>query len=273
MSVSDQPLVSVIMPNYNGERFVGDSIQSVINQTYRNWELLVVDDGSKDRSEQIVQAFALRDPRVRPLKTTFQKVARGPAAARNTGIQEARGRYIAFLDSDDLWLPQKLERQIGFMQKNKAPFSFTWYEVITEGGQKIGEKTPQVPFVTYRQLLKDCIIGCLTAVYDSQILGKQLINMHPLDRFADYSLWLKLLKQTPQADCVPQILAQYRLVGGSISANKLHAAKHNWDLLRQVEGLSLLPALYYFTCYALKGVSTKLKYLFRRGEDVQSATT
>jgi teichuronic acid biosynthesis glycosyltransferase TuaG len=271
------PTVSVIMPNYNGERFVGESVQSVLNQTFQDWELLVIDDGSKDKSEEIVQSFARKDPRVRPLKTTFQKVSRGPAAARNTGIQQARGRYIAFLDSDDLWLPNKLEVELNFMRENAAPFVFSWYEVISESGQKLGEKKPQASQVTYRQLLKDCIIGCLTAMYDTETLGKQLINMHPLDRFADYSLWLKLLKITPKAYCVPQILAQYRLVGGSISANKLQAAQHNWHLLRHIEGLSLVPALYYFTWYASKGILTKLKYLLFRAKsegenDVQSAT-
>lgn len=273
--MESSPQVSVIMPNYNGERFVGDSIQSVINQTFPSWELLVIDDGSKDQSLNVIHQFTAKDPRVKLLKTTFKKVAHGPAAARNTGIEAARGRYIAFLDSDDLWLPNKLQDQIAFMQASQAPFSFAWYDVITEDGQKIGAKTPPVWTVTYHQLLKDCIIGCLTAVYDSQILGKQLINMHPVDRFADFSLWLKILKITPKAYCLPQIVAQYRLVGGSISANKLHAAKHNWDLLRQVEGLSLLPALYYFTCYAFKGVLTKVKYLFRRPGDtnVHTATT
>lgn len=259
-----EPQVSVIMPNFNGDRFLGASIQSVLNQSYQAWELLVIDDGSKDRSLEIVKEFSTRDSRVKLLRTKFPKVAMGPAAARNTGINEAKGRYIAFLDSDDLWLPNKLETQIAFMKSEGAPFSFAWYEVIDEAGEKVGDKRPKVMKVTYRQLLKDCVIGCLTAMYDSELLGKQMINMHPRDRFADYSLWLKILKITPYAHCVPQTLAQYRLVTGSISANKFKAAEHNWRLLREVEGLSLLPTLYYFSWYAMKGVLTKLGFIFRR---------
>jgi glycosyltransferase involved in cell wall biosynthesis len=258
------PQVSIIMPNYNGERFLAASIQSVLNQSFQAWELLVIDDGSKDRSLEIVREFSTRDARVKLLLTKFPKLAMGPAAARNTGIDEAKGRYIAFLDSDDLWLPTKLEKQVGYMQSQRVPFSFSWYEVIDEGGEKVGDKKPNVTKVSYRQLLKDCMIGCLTAMYDAEMLGKQMINMHPRDRFADYSLWLKILKVTPYAHCVPQTLAQYRLVTGSISANKLKAAEHNWRLLREVEGLSLLPSLYYFAWYAMKGLFTKVGFIFRR---------
>ncbi len=263
----NQPLVSVIMPNYNGEQFLSAAVQSVVNQTYQNWELLIIDDGSTDGSVEIARKWAAQDRRIRPLKNIFKKLAHGPGAARNTGIQEAKGRYIAFLDSDDLWLPQKLSEQVAFMQRDKIPFSFTWYEVITETGAKVGERRPDCHSVTYRQLLRDCVIGCLTAMYDTESLGKQLNNLHPKDRFGDGTLWLKLLKITPYAHCLRKPLAQYRLVAGSVSSNKMDAAKHYWGLLREIEGLSLLPALYYFTWYAFKGIFTKLTYIFRRQSD------
>ena len=263
--MSETPQVSVIMPNYNGARFIADSIQGVIRQTMPNWELLVIDDGSTDRSLEIIHGIADKDRRVRPLKTTFPKLSKGPSAARNTGIQEARGRYIAFCDSDDVWLPGKLAEQVAFMQANDYPFTFTWYDVISETGSKVGERKTVYSSLTYRQLLRDCIIGCLTAMYDTNSLGKQYITQHPLECFGDGILWLKILKVTPRAYCLPKILARYRLVTGSVSANKLDAAKNYWHLLTKGESLGLLPAIYYFTWYATKGVLLKLKYLIHRG--------
>lgn len=264
MSAVKPELVSVIMPNYNGERFLADAIQSVLDQTYSNFELLVIDDGSKDRSVEIIEAFAARDKRVRLLKTTFPKVAPGPGAARNTGIQEARGRYIAFLDSDDTWLTEKLSEQIEFMQAHGHPFSYTWYDVIAEDGTKVGTRTPNAPSLTYNLLLRDCVIGCLTAVYDAELLGKQYIDLRPDERFGDGTLWLKILKQTPRAFCLPKILARYRLVAGSISANKLAAAKNYWLLLLRGERLGLARSIYYFSWYASKGILMKLKYILLR---------
>lgn len=263
--MDDRPLVSVIMPNYNGAKFLGQAISSVQKQTLRDWELLFIDDGSTDDSVSLVEKIQALDPRVKLLKTTFKKLAHGPGAARNTGIESARGRYIAFLDSDDLWLPMKLEKQLAFMNSRDSAFSFGWYEVIDENGQLVSEKKPAVDSVNYSKLLRDCIIGCLTAVYDSEKLDKQFINLHPQDRFADYSLWLKILKITPRADCLHEFLGQYRLVGRSISANKLKAAEHNWHLLRNVEGLSFLSAVYYFTWYVVKGLTLKLGPWIKRG--------
>jgi len=261
-----QPEVSILMPNFNGEKFLAAAIESVRAQTFANWELLVIDDGSTDSSPAIMQSYAQIDPRIRCLRTTFPKVARGPAAARNSGIEVAKGRFIAFLDCDDLWLPSKLERQLGFMKEHGAAFTYTWYDVINEDGHVVDQRKPKPLTRTYRELLRDCVIGCLTAVYDTQALGKQFINLHPMDRFADYSLWLKILKSTPKAYCLQEVLAQYRLATTGISANKLLAAKHDWQLLRHVEGLSLFPALYYFSWYAVKGVLTKLHYILLRRE-------
>lgn len=261
----ETPLVSIITPNYNGAKFLAGTIESVRAQSFTNWEMLVVDDGSSDNSVSIVEDFSRRDPRIRPLKTTFKKVARGPGAARNTGIDQAKGRYIAFLDSDDKWRKDKLEEQIQFMSAKSAAFSFAWYDVINERDEIIGEKRFSRSEVTYGELLKDCPIGCLTAIYDTQLIGKQFIHLDPLDRFADYSLWLKILKQTPKGYCLHKPVAEYRLVSGSISANKIQAAKHQWDILTHVEKLGLVRAIYYFGWYAFKGVFSKLKFLIHRG--------
>lgn len=259
------PLVSIIMPNYNGARFLAGTIESVLSQTYKNWELLVVDDGSTDHSKKIVDEYSAKDIRIRNLSTTFKKVARGPGAARNTGIDQAQGRYIAFLDSDDKWRPTKLQEQIQFMTEKNAPFAFGWYDVINEKDEIVGERRFPRHTITYQEMLKDNIIGCLTAVYDTNATGKQFIYLDPLDRFADYSLWLRILKVTPKGYCLHKALAEYRLVEGSISANKVQAAKHQWDVLTKIEKLNPVSAIYYFAWYALKGVFSKLKFMFHRG--------
>lgn len=255
------PLVSVIMPNYNGARFLSGSIESVRVQTLKDWELLVIDDGSSDNSKDIVGEFAAKDPRVRNLTTTFKKVARGPGAARNTGIDQARGRYIAFLDSDDKWLPTKLEEQIRFMSEKNAPFAFGWYDVINEKNEIVGERRFSRDTVTYNEMLKVSPVGCLTAIYDSHAIGKQLIRLDPRDRFADYTLWLQILKVTPKGYCLHKSLAEYRLVSGSISANKIEAAWHQWNTLTKIEKLNLFWASYYFTWYAIIGLFSRLKFL------------
>ena len=256
----EEPLVSVVMPNYNGARSVGEAIQSVIDQTYQNWELLVVDDGSCDDSKTIVDKYASTDPRIKSLDTTFDKVVNGPAAARNTGIKEAKGDYIAFLDSDDMWLTEKLSTQIPFMQEHDAALCYSWYETMNEAGKTVGYCSPHYTKCSYKMMLQENLIGCSTSVYDAKKLGKQYIGMSPDDPFADFSLWLKILKQIDYAWCVQRPLTRYRLVGESISANKLFAAKQFWKILRRVEKLSLPASQYYFCIYALRGVTKKWRY-------------
>jgi teichuronic acid biosynthesis glycosyltransferase TuaG len=262
MDKNDQPFVSVIMPNYNGARFIGAAIESVMAQTYPNWELLVTDDGSKDDSRDIIAGYAAKDARVKLLETTFKKVVNGPAAARNTSIQAAKGRFIAFLDSDDEWLPEKLEKQVAFMIEKGAALSYHWYVTMDETGAETGgHHSPHYTKRSYRQMLNENVIGCLTSMYDSEKLGgKEFIDMSPDDPFADFSLWLKILKKTDYAWCLPERLARYRLVGGSISANKLNAAKLYWKILRRVEKLPLIPAAFYFCNYAVRGVTKKWRY-------------
>lgn len=241
-------LVSVIMPSYNSEKFIAQSLESALAQTYADLELLVIDDGSTDGTLGIAQGYAKQDSRVKVLKMPSNG---GAAESRNLGIQHAQGRYIAFLDSDDLWLPHKLERQIGWMDEAKRPFTYTAYDKIDEEGQPLGH-IGVPPQTTYSELLKTCVIGCLTAVYDTQTFGKVL--MPSIRKRQDFALWLKLLKQTPKAYGLNETLAVYRVRGDSISANKKSAAHYVWKLYREVEHLPLPQSAWYFSHYAVRGV-------------------
>jgi len=265
--VKPEPLVSIITPNYNGQKFIRNTIESVIKQTFQNWEMIIVDDGSTDDSLQIIEEYAKQDPRIKFLKTNlakFPKLIAGPGAARNTAIDAAKGKYIAFLDNDDLWHPTKLEKQISFLEKNSYSLVYTWYDIIDEDGTKIGEHTPSDLKLSYSDLLKDCKIGCLTVMYDVAKLGKQFINLNKYDRYADYSLWLKITKEGNEAYCMHEKLSSYRLVKGSISANKLNAMIHQWHILRQVEKLKIYFAFYNFFFYLTTGFTKKLRYNLRR---------
>lgn len=261
--VKPEPLVSIITPNYNGQKFIKNTIESVIKQTFQNWEMLIVDDGSTDGSDKIIKEYAKKNPRIKFLKTNlskFPKLVPGPGAARNTAIEAAKGKYIAFLDNDDLWHSKKLEKQTSFLEKNNYSLVYTWYDIIDEYNRKIGEHTPSDIMLSYRDLLKDCKIGCLTVMYNASKLGKQFIDLNKYDRYADYSLWLKITKQGNDAYCLHERLSSYRLVKGSISANKLNAITHQWHILRQVEKLKIYFAFYNFFFYLTAGLTKKLKY-------------
>ena len=247
--------VSIITPCYNGERFVAEAIRSVQAQTYASWEMIIVDDCSEDESVAVVEAFILSDERIRLLSLATNG---GPARARNRAIEEARGRYIAFLDCDDLWLPTKLEEQVSFMQRHGHPFVFCGYQIVSETGVVTSRVRPPRR-LDYRALLKTCPIGCLTVVYDTGYFGKQY--MPEIQKRQDFALWLKLLQITDFAYGLPRDLASYRVHKGSISSNKLSAAGFQWRVYRQVESLGLVRSIYYFCWYAILGA---FKYLVRR---------
>lgn len=242
------PLVSVVMPAFNSAPFIEEAIRSVQAQTLADWELIVADDGSSDETASIVRRIRDNDNRVKLLRLGGRQ---GPARARNAAIEAASGRYIAFLDSDDLWKPEKLERQIAFMRERDVAFSFTAYDRIGEQGEPHGTMRAKRP-VTYRQLLRTCVIGCLTAVYDTEKLGKQF--MPDIPKRQDYALWLQILKLVERAWPLDESLAIYRVRRGSVSSNKLLAARYNWQLYRDVEKLGAVRSAYYFCQYAVRGV-------------------
>jgi teichuronic acid biosynthesis glycosyltransferase TuaG len=240
--------VSIITPLFNSGRFISETIESVLNQTYQNWEMIIVDDKSSDNGVEIVKAYVQKDTRITLLENKFNS---GAAISRNNGIEHAEGRFIAFLDSDDLWLPEKLEIQVEYMLKNNYPFTFTSYTKIDESGVFKGTHVVNKD-VSYRDILKTCSIGCLTAVYDASQIGK--VYMPDIRKRQDFSLWLKILKITPKAYAISEVLAKYRLRESSISSSKRKVLSYQWKVYRDIEKLSLLKSSYYFTCYAIYGV-------------------
>jgi len=240
-------LVSIITPNYNESKFISFAIESVINQTYKNWELIIIDDVSTDNSVEIIKSFANQYDRIKLIQLNKSS---GPAVARNVAIKEAKGRYIAFLDADDLWYPEKLEKQITFMKENNLVFTYSAYELIDEYDNSIGKFAPP-SFITYENMLKTCSVGCLTAIYDTKKLGKLFM---PLIDKEDYGLWLKILKKINSTKGLNEVLAKYRIRKKSVSSNKLKAAKYQWKIYRNVENLNLIKSIYYFLHYAYNGI-------------------
>lgn len=235
-----RPAVSVVTALYNCAAFIGQTIESVQAQSFGDWELVIVDDCSTDGSERIAAACAATDPRI--VLISLERNS-GAAVARNRAIEAARGRYIAFLDSDDRWHPRKLEKQLAFMQDRGYSFTHTWYEKHDEAGRPLGITVRPPASIDYRGLLKSNRIGCLTVVYDSEALGK--VYMPLIRKRQDYGLWLKILKGGTAIHVLPESLAYYRVRAGSISENKLEMVRYNWTLYRQVEGFGLLRSAYY----------------------------
>jgi len=241
------PVVSIITPLFNCATFLRETIQSVQAQTFRDWELILVDDCSEDDSLEIARAFEQSDSRIRVIQLPENA---GPAIARNKGIEAASGRYIAFLDSDDIWLPEKLERQLNFMTERGAAFSFCQVERLTEADKRLGISV--VPEdIDYNGLLKSNVVVCSSAMYDTGMLGK--VFMPLIRKRQDYGLWLRILKLTAKGHGLKEVLVQYRVRDGSVSSNKRIAAGYTWQIYRNVEQLPLASCLYYFSCYAFSG--------------------
>lgn len=248
MMFKGQPSVSVVMPVFNCGAFIVESIRSVIQQSLQEWELIVVDDASCDNSVHLVKALCAEDARIHLIELGRNS---GAAVARNKAIDRAQGRYIAFLDGDDLWLPHKLERQLAFMRDTGAAFSYSAYGRIDEAGEDLNPVG--VPDrLRYQDLLKTCYIGCLTAIYDTRVYGKR--SMPLIRKRQDYGLWLDLLRDGQEARGLNEVLATYRVRTDSISANKAETSTYTWRIYRDVEAFSRLKSAYYFCQYAIRGV-------------------
>jgi glycosyltransferase involved in cell wall biosynthesis len=240
--------VSIITPSYKSSKFISQTIESVLNQTYKNWEMIIVDDASPDDCNKTIEVYIQKDSRIKLIKL---KKNSGPSVARNRAIGEASGRYIAFLDADDLWHPEKLEKQIAFMDKNNLSFTYSSYDLIDEEGNDLGSfKTKQK--ITYSEMLKTCSVGCLTAIYDTEKLGK--VYMPNMLKRQDYGLWLKILREINITKGILEPLGTYRILKNSVSSNKINAAKYQWKIYREVEKLSLVKSMYYFLQYAYNGL-------------------
>ncbi|AUO12999.1 glycosyltransferase family 2 protein [Priestia megaterium] len=241
----DQPLVSIITPAYNCAAFISSTIKSVQQQTYLNWELLVIEDCSTDETAEVVKKFSRKDQRIQLLQLTKNS---GAAAARNEGISAASGRFLAFLDSDDVWHTEKLAKQVAFMLEKNCAFSYTGYSIMDEKGEETGVEVNVPKSVDYRMLAGNTIIGCLTVMLDKkQISEISMPNIQP----EDTALWLSLLRKGYTAYGLQESLAYYRLVSHSVSSNKLKAATRYWKLLRKQERLPLWKSATYFVQYSV----------------------
>ena len=265
-------MISVIMPAYNAERTIKESINSVLAQSFPNWELVIIDDGSIDQTRSIVEEYVRTDPRVKLLTTRGNT---GASSARNMGIDCATGRYIAFLDADDLWHSDKLGIQISAMEKCGGVFSYTSYKKVDESG-KIGTATFSAPkSMTYKKLLRSNVIGCLTVMYDKAFFPD--LRFPLLHCRNDLAMWLLLLKKIGHEDYsfwlnavnrisvdrmvvgLPNVLAYYRVHSGTLSSNKLKAAAFQWIIYRNVEKLPFIKCVAYFISYAFFGAIRKLR--------------
>jgi glycosyltransferase involved in cell wall biosynthesis len=244
-------LVSIIMPAYNAELYIGSAIESIVGQSYQNWELLVVNDASLDKTASIVEEIAERDSRVLSLTNTTNM---GIANSRNRALKNAKGRFIAFLDSDDLWLPEKLTTQLAHMADKKASISYSGYTRINERGKYLGTVMPP-KLVTYNELLKSNCIGNLTGLYDCKSLGKEYFMDF---KHEDYIAWLNLLKRAGCAHGIPQELAQYRVYSGSASSNKFKTLGWQWRIYRESEQLPVFKSSLLMISYITNAVSKRL---------------
>lgn len=242
-------LVSIITPAYNAAEYIAETIESVLAQTYPNWEMLIVNDCSKDNTAEIVQSYAAKDKRIKLINLTQNS---GAAVARNTAIQNAKGRYITFLDSDDLWEKEKLQKQIQFMQQNGYVFTYTSYEHFKETKENIQNQVQIPKSLNYNQALKGNQIGCLTVMLDK----KQIPNIHfTTQKHEDYILWLNILKQGQTAYGIQESLALYRTGNSkSISGNKLQSALWTWKVYRESQRLSVVKSMYYMLFYVVNGI-------------------
>lgn len=217
------PLVSVIMPAYNSAAFITESIQSVLQQSHQNWELLIIDDASQDTTVSVIEKFQASEPRI---KLFQNKTNKGAGVSRNKGIEVAQGSFIAFLDADDLWLPKKLEAQLGFMQSHDLYMTYSSYFLIDEQGNNLDKKITALPILTFNKLLKSNYVGNLTGIYNVGKLGK--IYGPELRKRQDWALWLTILKKIGQTKGILEPLAKYRIRENSISNNKTALLKYNY---------------------------------------------
>lgn len=245
--------VSIIMPSYNAAKFIAAAIQSVIEQTYSNWELLITDDCSKDDTINIIKKFQEIDNRIQLFSTGKNS---GAAVARNISLQNATGKYIAFLDSDDTWISNKLETQIKFMKKKNIAFSFSNYSVMKEDGTLTGNIIHAPKVIGYHGYLRNTIIGCLTVIIDREKTGNFL--MPNIKTSEDMALWLDIMKRGYKAWGLQVPLAQYRVVSNSLTSKKWIEAKYVWKVYREIEHINPIYSAICIIGYAINAIIKRL---------------
>lgn len=230
--------VSIITPTYNSEKFIEKTIQSIINQTYSNWELLITDDNSNDQTVSIINNYVINDKRIKLYKL---KNNSGAGIARNNSISKSSGRFISFCDSDDQWKPTKLEKQIKFLIDNKLKFTYSSYDIHNENGDFV-KKVNALDIMTYKILLRNNYIGCLTAIYDKDALGK--MYMPAFRKRQDWLLWIEILKIVGKTNGMKENLAIYCDRSNSISSNKFNMIKYNWIVYNKGLGFGVLKSIF-----------------------------
>ncbi|MBQ6806655.1 MAG: glycosyltransferase family 2 protein [Lachnospiraceae bacterium] len=250
-------MVSIIVPVYRAEPYIAETIEMVKRQTYKNWELILVDDCSPDNSAQVIEreiAQAAEDTRIRLIRKEKNE---GAASARNTGIDAAKGRYIAFLDADDIWMPDKLEKELAFMEDKQAAFAFTAYEFGDENAKGTGKIVNVPERLTYRKALSRTIIFTTTVIFDTAKISKEQIHM-PLVASEDTATWWKVLRQGYVAYGLNEVLAIYRRPAKSLSSNKFVAMQRIWNLYRKEEKLSLPISAFCFFFWAMRATLRRI---------------
>ncbi len=251
----DAGLISIIVPVYNAGAYIRETISMVAAQTYGNWELLLVDDGSEDDSrEKIRESMESGDARIRLIEKQQNE---GAARARNTGIEASKGRYVAFLDADDLWMPDKLEKELAFTKQKQAAFVFTAYEFGDEDAKRTGKVVNVPPSLTYFKALSRTVIFTTTVMLDTERTGRELIRM-PEVKSEDTATWWKILKNGFTAYGLNEVLAVYRRPARSLSSNKLEAIRRIWNLYRKQEKLSLWYSVYNLFFWAVRATMRRL---------------
>lgn len=233
-----QDKVSIITPTYNSEKYIRETIESVQNQTYQNWEMILVDDCSTDNTVQIIKEIQQTENRIHLFRLEKNS---GAGIARNKAIEEATGRYIAFLDSDDLWKPEKLEKQTDFLKQYETGFVFSSYECIDEAGKPLGKLIIAPKTLTYRMLFFGNFVGNLTGIYDTRKFGK--IPITQIKKRQDWIMWLEILKQIKKTPTIQESLAYYRVRENSVSSSKVHLLKYNYAVYRRYHKLSVITSL------------------------------
>lgn len=241
-------LVSIITPTFNSAKYIAETIQSVQNQSCKNWEMIIVDDGSSDETEVIVKTFIERDNRIQ-----FHKLSQnsGPAIARNTGIEKAKGNFMTFLDADDIWFPTFIENSIATINKTEIPFVFSSYRRSNENLEFVYTDFIVPNKVTYTDILKSNSISCLTAFLDVEKLGKKFMPI--IRKRQDMGLWLQYLKEIPYAYGIQEPQAIYRIRENSLSRKKSDLIKYQWQFYRQVEKLNAFQSFYYMLHWMYRG--------------------
>lgn len=245
--------VSIITPAYNSSKYLPETIKSVLNQTFTDWEMIIVDDCSKDNTYSVCCDFAKKDNRIKVFRHEQNS---GVASARNTALMYAKGEYIAFLDSDDLWKEEKLEKQLSFMKDNDYAFSYTAYQTFNSFSGELN-KVINVPCImTYNDIFKNTSIACLTVMVNRSKTGE--FKMPILDHAEDQCTWQSILKRGFKAYGLNENLALYRVSSNSLTANKYSVIKRQWHMYRNYYKFSLFKSGFYFMCYAFNAVKKRL---------------